>query len=132
MNASTVSTTSNILVNHSVIRRPANSFFLSIESRLQSFCEIGRRSDTPVMQKDNPGRFRLYVVVDRNDIDTGAAQCFQHRLKLLLQHYKIAINNCLLVASDKCCPGVDAHGIPDLMSAHLRRTADSDFVNTAR
>ena len=58
------------------------------------------------------------------------AQRFKNILKLLLQHHKIAINNRFLIAPDERRPCVNTHRISDLMSAHLRRTADSDFVNT--
>src|SRR6516165_7856386 len=72
------------------------------------------------------------MIVDRNDIDTCGAQRLQNRLKLWLQHHEVAIDHSLLIAPDKSCPGIDAHRVSNLMSAHLGRAADGDFVNSAR
>src|SRR5215471_16334413 len=72
------------------------------------------------------------MIVDRNDIDTRGAQRLQNRLKLWLQHHEVAIDHRLLIAPDKSCPGIDTHRVSNLMSTHLSRAPDGDFVNSAR
>ena len=108
-------------------RRMPNSFLLCIERCLQSFCQIARWADAPIMEKDDARGFRFYMIVDRNDIDTRGAQRLQNRLKLCLQHHEVAIHHSLLIAPNKGGPGVDTHRISNLMSAHFGRAADGDL-----
>ena len=69
------------------------------------------------------------MVMDRDDVDAGAAQGLEHRLYLGLKHDEIAIDDGLRIAPGKSGPGIDAHGVADLMAVHLRGASDGDLVD---
>src|SRR5262249_48579289 len=103
---------------------------LRIERRFQPLGELARRANAPIVQEHHTWGFHGHVLMDGDDIDTSATQSFQDRLQFLFEHDKIAIHHRLIIAAGKGGPGVDAHGVADVMAVHLRAASDGELVHT--
>src|SRR5262249_27910304 len=101
---------------------------LRIEGRLDVLGEALGRGDPPEVQEQDPGLLPCHVLMNRHDVDAGAAQRFQHRLWLGLLHREVSVDDRLVVAARERRPGVDAHRAGHHRTVHLRLAADRDRV----
>ena len=81
------------------------------------------------MEKNDTGGLRRHVLMNRHHMNTCPTQRFEYRLQFRFTHGKIAVDHRLVITPDKGGPGIDPHGIADLMAMHRRGPPNGDFVH---
>src|ERR1700704_3490737 len=79
---------------------------LLIKGSTEPICQFYHTRFTPIMQEHVLGLFMRHMIVDCHDINTRAAQGFQHGLQFRSGHRKIAIDERVVVCACKGGPSV--------------------------
>src|SRR5205823_1861574 len=108
------------------------SFAQLIHCGLEPGCQLVSRSPPPVMKKDDLWLCIEHVVMDRHHLQSMGAKRLQCRIDFTLQHCDVTRNSSIIVGSNKCRPGVEAHSSIDRGSHFFDVEvvpAERDFVH---
>src|SRR2546427_12179133 len=67
------------------------------------------RAVAPIVQEIDGGLRRSHVLVNGDHIDAVPTERLQYRRDLVREHGHVARDGCVLIRTDECDPGVQAH-----------------------
>ena len=68
--------------------------------------QIGDRAAAPTIQKEDSGYLVCHIVVDRNDVDAGGTEGFEHVLAFVFEYSEVAIDHGVHIVAGRGARGL--------------------------